>query len=362
MFQWFAIIMAMLLSATTCPNGTALYAVTAEDNNGIQRVHVVDSASGSIYVFTGGRTEPRGTLQTTSQAPVVAITRPASMNADVVVAYPRENQRVQLTRDTIQYSTSIVSPDGTQVAAIDETNDQLVLFEIEPNQRIQQTTLPRSPVSHMVWSPSGDQIALITGLYRREMHLIVYSIPTETFRTLTTAAIIQDMTWTPGGNALLYADGDNSYLLDATSGDVIRRFDSALSPRLHPDGSSIAFIRDETMIIRDLMTDAPDITDPGPVITPPAWSVSGQLAYVVQETARNQLIILTDGVETARYALEPDRSAQMIVWSWDGRLLNLRTTRDSAPQVITLTAEGHVTGTVSLPQMQFPVWIACTPG
>ncbi len=213
-----------------------------------------------------------------------------------------------LTRPGVHYEGAAWSPDGKNIAVseLGENHSDVWVLDAKGN-RLRQLTRHWSLVSVQdsawgrkpAWSPSGEQIAYVSDLYRTDMSLWLIGAQGSNPRRIHTMGIgsggLDWPSWSPDGKRVAFTSYPGGFfqppqvfVLTIATGAVVQVSelkDGAFDPAWSPDGNTIAFAgRSEGRT--SLMTMKADGNSPvrlteGKDDGAPAWSPDGsELAYL----------------------------------------------------------------------------------
>jgi Tol biopolymer transport system component/tRNA A-37 threonylcarbamoyl transferase component Bud32 len=178
-----------------------------------------------------------------------------------------------------EFKSPSLSPDATQVITGGRRGlaDELWLQREDTVQRWIETERGDWPA----WSPKGDLIAYTLTSQPRE--LIVRSVNGSNPRTVTTGRGITQLSWTPKGDALVYAGDGGVWLAPLAGGTPRRILENAREPSVSPDGRMLAYSSAGTGKREVYVTTFPATGQGSPVSIDggryPLWTASGELFF-----------------------------------------------------------------------------------
>jgi Big-like domain-containing protein/WD40 repeat protein len=248
---------------------------------------------------------------------------------------------------------SAYAANGELAAVARGTSDTLVTLNPDGSGLRALSTAPAGALSRPVWSPSGDRIAFAAG-----DNVDVYDLPSG---TVAAVAAGSDPAWTPDGarielrrgTALLSVlpDGGDPVALGAT----LPADTTAAS--FSPDGTKVAYVVPPGRVFVERVT--------GGTPTPAATGVSGAPAWTADSarlalSAAGRIFSLVPGNPLA--PLSPAGGTDTApAWSPDATQVVYRHAQSVSELRIT-TAAGANTRTVLRGALDDPAWQPCTPG
>jgi TolB protein len=213
-----------------------------------------------------------------------------------------------LTKPGVHYEGAAWSPDGKSIAVSEVGENHSDVFVLDAaGQRVRQITHNWSQVSVQdsawarkpAWSPSGEQIAFVSDLYRTDMSLWLVgaqgSNPRRVQQLQRGSGGLDWPTWSPDGKKVAFATypaglykPPQIFVLTLATGAMaqITEFkDGAFDPAWSPDGQSIAFAgradgKTNVVVMKADGSQMVRLTD-GRAERAPVWSPDGaELAYV----------------------------------------------------------------------------------
>ncbi len=192
--------------------------------------------------------------------------------------------------------------------------------------------------------------------------------PFSSFKGLNTGAVLS-----PDGKhvaATLSKDGNSEvYLLDATSGAVIKRLTNSwgidTSPSFSPDGSQIAFVSDrhgspQIWLMNANGSNQRRLTFNGDYNQTPAWSPRGDKIAFTARDERNVFDIFTVAVGTGELTrlTQNQGNNEEPSWSPGGRFVTFTSTRSGESKLYIMTGDGRIQTQVSTGKGEYltPFW------
>ena len=192
--------------------------------------------------------------------------------------------------------------------------------------------------------------------------------PFSSYKGLNTGAVLS-----PDGKyvaATLSKDGNSEvYLLDATSGAVVKRLTNSwgidTSPSFSPDGSQIAFVSDrhgspQIWLMKSDGSNQRRLTFNGDYNQTPAWSPRGDKVAFTARDERNVFDIFTVAVGTGELTrlTQNQGNNEEPSWSPDGRFMVFTSTRSGESKLYIMTSDGRIQTQVSTGKGMYltPFW------
>jgi Tol biopolymer transport system component len=122
-----------------------------------------------------------------------------------------------------------------------------------------------------VWSPDGKSIAY-TARVHGTRQVFARSIGSPDDAQLTTAGDCWHLFWSPDGQLIYYSSGGNLWSVPAAAGTARPVLEKADAASIHPDGKTLAFVRDGKVWISSLNGGQLKEFWPGPIDRP--WDIT----------------------------------------------------------------------------------------
>jgi len=247
----------------------------------------------------------------------------------------------------------------TEIAFISSRSGNKEVFVMNADgSGLRSATNNRSINSFPSWSPNGQEIVYTSYRYRNRPHLFMLTrgrkSPGRILRNLDTGAALYRGVFSPSGDQLalvMSLDGATEILTVRGNGRDLRRLTRDrtidISPSWSPDGKRIAFVSDRAgspqvyLMDRD-GSDVRRLTFNGSYNTAPAWSPDGRwIAYESRVGSQFDIwLIDPDGRENFPLVSHP-RSDEHPTWAPDSRMIAFSSTRRGRADIYQVDLNGE---------------------